>query len=640
MAIIQDVYRMYVGDGVTTEFPIVFSLMRYADVLVEVEGSPEPFTFSQGSNFVRLAVAPADGAEVVVYRNTDARNLVHAFQAGSPLVPRYLDENFRQVLYVAQEVVTTSEKTLVTVDAALQTAQDALDVTTGYEVGIQQAVDAAIDATDAANAAMVAVNTVVDTANQAAVDAGNALSTALGIADTADTALNIATAAEADASVALSTALGIADTAAAAEFKADAAVSSVSELRIQGAASWTAEDAPYPIKAQVYHNGKQWLALRANSVEPVEGDDWSELVSQKVVTDALADFDIRTGPYGLRWNQETDIYKELGATVRTQIQSKMRRCVLNSDGTVNYYLDPFDSTKKEDGSPAILGGTDGNVMVEIPKFYYKHSLNGNVHEWWIGEEAVDGMQVHPYFLKDGVTEVDFAYYRAYEGSMQAGVLKSISGVTPTRSITRAAFRTAARLNGPGWNIAHLHGINAVRLLYLLEYNSFDSQSKLGAGNHTGSDHGMLTGQSNVIGNDSSGPLNNNTWMSYRGVENFYADIWEFIDGFNVNNRVPVVSNVEADFADAVYSGSYIEGTVMPSASTSWIQKITGDFLPTQVGGSSATYVTDACWATTGERLCLHGGAADHGLSAGAFALSADNAFSYVLANVGAGLSFR
>ena len=49
-----------------------------------------------------------------------------------------------------------------------------------------------------------------------------------------------------------------------------------------------------------------------------------------------------TGAYGLKWNQETDIYEKLGATDRTQIQKNMKRCVLKDDGTVNYYLDPYD----------------------------------------------------------------------------------------------------------------------------------------------------------------------------------------------------------------------------------------------------------------------------------------------------------
>lgn len=61
------------------------------------------------------------------------------------------------------------------------------------------------------------------------------------------------------------------------------AFSGLDTLLLQGAASWSADGAPYPLNAQVYHNGKQWLARRANSVPPAEGADWTELVGKKYI---------------------------------------------------------------------------------------------------------------------------------------------------------------------------------------------------------------------------------------------------------------------------------------------------------------------------------------------------------------------
>lgn len=52
------------------------------------------------------------------------------------------------------------------------------------------------------------------------------------------------------------------------------------------------------------------------------------------------------------------------------IQNKMRRCV-TKDNIVQYYLDTNNSELKADGTAANLDGTDGNVMVEIPEFFYK-----------------------------------------------------------------------------------------------------------------------------------------------------------------------------------------------------------------------------------------------------------------------------
>ncbi len=77
--------------------------------------------------------------------------------------------------------------------------------------------------------------------------------------------------------------------------------------------------------------------------------------------------------YGIAYNQSTDTVTPQGALLMHQtlpIQNKMKRCVLTDAGAVAYYLHPMDSRFKADGTTAsVLTGADGQVMVEIPKFY-------------------------------------------------------------------------------------------------------------------------------------------------------------------------------------------------------------------------------------------------------------------------------
>jgi hypothetical protein len=316
----------------------------------------------------------------------------------------------------------------------------------------------------------------------------------------------------------------------------------------------------------------------------------------------------------------------------------MKRCVLKDDGTVNYYLNPTNSTQKDQGEAADLTGADGNVMVEVPKFWYKHTLVVDTHEWWVSNTPLDGYSVHPWFLEGGV-ERPFRYYRAYTCTNVAGKLRSISGSTPTRNQIRATFRTQARANGTGWGLCSWNAVNAIWLLFLTEYCTFNSQAVLGRGNDTGNDFGITTGQSNSIGNGSSGASNNDMWMSYRGIENWYADCWEFVDGINVQNYNVFLSQNPATFADDVFTGDYVDsGVTTPAMSNSYIKKISGEFLPTAVGGSSSTYITDAGWLGTGNRVVHFGGAASNGLYCGAFSLNASYAASSSLAHVGSGLS--
>ena len=196
-------------------------------------------------------------------------------------------------------------------------------------------------------------------------------------------------------------------------------------------------------------------------------------------------------------------------------------------------------------------------------------------------------------------------------------------------------------NGTGWGLCSWNAVNAIQLLFLIEYCTFNSQAVLGRGNDTGADYGITTGQSNALGNGSSGASNNDMWMSYRGIENWYADCWEFVDGINVQNSKVFLSQTQttATFADNVFTGYYVDsGVTMPAMSASYIKKISGEFLPTAVGGSSSTYITDAGWLGTGNRVGAFGGAASNGLYCGAFCLLALYASSDSSATVGSGLS--
>ena len=101
----------------------------------------------------------------------------------------------------------------------------------------------------------------------------------------------------------------------------------------------------------------------------------------------------------------------------TKAHTGMRRCLLLDNGTVNYYLDPTDSTKKADGTAANLIGADGQVMVEIPKFWSRRVVEGTITTWYVSDTARTGFTVHPAFIKNGV-EVNFRYYSAYDVCLQ------------------------------------------------------------------------------------------------------------------------------------------------------------------------------------------------------------------------------
>ena len=109
--------------------------------------------------------------------------------------------------------------------------------------------------------------------------------------------------------------------------------------------------------------------------------------------------------------------RTLPPAVLENIYNQMRGCVLNSDGSVNYYLSPTDWSQKASGGASVLTGADGNVMVEIPKFYYRQNRSGSLYTWEISHVSLPGFVVHPAFVKDG-SEIATRYYSAYDACLK------------------------------------------------------------------------------------------------------------------------------------------------------------------------------------------------------------------------------
>jgi len=371
-----------------------------------------------------------------------------------------------------------------------------------------------------------------------------------------------------------------------------------------------------------------------------------------------------TGAYGVSWDQSADTYTQLGSATNHSalpIQSKMRRCLLADDGTVNAYLHEATSLFLSNGNTADLTGAGGQVMVEIPKFYYKHSMSGNVHSWEISEMPLSGYAVHPAFLKNGV-EVDHRYFGAYEASSASSTMGSASGTTPAASKTRTTFRTEASARGTGWRQVEYYLHSAIQLLYLVEYQDFNSQEMIGEGRTTlsggswdTSSYIGISGKSNADGNgtnsNDSSTLGGDAYMTYRGIENWYGNMWEMRDGWTVNDvsasqLIMYATNNDADFADTGSTNmTVIYDDTSPISGEGYISglaDISNGFIGNAMSGASNTYVGDYYWQYadgSGWSLPLVGAPAIDGSLAGAFALHVNSASSHSLAYVSSRLAF-
>lgn len=136
----------------------------------------------------------------------------------------------------------------------------------------------------------------------------------------------------------------------------------------------------------------------------------------------------------------------------------------------------------EDNPGFSLNGTNGNVFVEIPKYYIKR-YQDSTHEYiYISKEKHEGFELEAAFNEGGKT-LEKIYIGIYDGYINdEGKLLSISGTYPTTNKTLSEFRDAARKNGSNnFGCIDLRSVVALQHLYLVEHADKNSSGKIGEG---------------------------------------------------------------------------------------------------------------------------------------------------------------
>lgn len=158
------------GDGVTKLFDFDFPYQQPDEVFVSVDGVNVAYVWAAGStNTVEVTPAPALGTKVRVYRSTEAYAPRHLFAAGTPFLPRYVDENSKQILYALQEGL--SDFTRVE-----DVANDALEGVAAAEAAAQAAQAAAAEAVGTATRAVRVSDAPIPALPDAATRANKVLS--------------------------------------------------------------------------------------------------------------------------------------------------------------------------------------------------------------------------------------------------------------------------------------------------------------------------------------------------------------------------------------------------------------------------------------------------------------------------------
>ena len=323
-----------------------------------------------------------------------------------------------------------------------------------------------------------------------------------------------------------------------------------------------------------------------------------------------------------------------------------RRCnVTNAGEVIAYYGDDGYTetgalTKTVTvGSTTYAVGTKVQVMVEQPKFYYKvvplelEKISGGkgFHmrkaRYYVSATKKEGFKVHPAFVRNG-SEKNFIYPSAFEGCLydtsaskyitddsqvmdtSADLLCSIAGAKPasgiSQSLTRAACRQLAANRGTGWTQETVQAAAATELLFLIEYASFNTQESIGRGVCDKTDDGKTnmsnnTGATSSLGNASgiASGTNGLTSVTYRGEENFWSNIWDWIDGLNHCKQSIFIA--DHDFKDDTGDSPYSDAGITASYSGGFVSAFAYNeaydwlFIASECLGDSALPVGDYFW---------------------------------------------
>ena len=319
--------------------------------------------------------------------------------------------------------------------------------------------------------------------------------------------------------------------------------------------------------------------------------------------------------------------------------NSIRPCLFKN-GAVVGYLNPDNFAQFENGTDAdIESGDAGDVMIEIPKFYYKIGRNGNYVEVKIANALMAGFTDYAFSYK-GESKDKF-YIGAYLGYKDSNnKLRSLTGKTVTGNITIGAARTAAQANGAGYEQLSFNKLTALQVLYVVMFKNLNSQAALGQGYTSASnfrDTGATDEKGMTYGTNTAASADDT--VKFLGIEDFYGNLYQWVDGYVSGNNIVLVADGNFNDTGDGYESHARHGSV----SYSYIKDVEGDnilaFTPKTGGASTTTYYAD--YGHIGNSACVpyFGGYFGNGAVAGAFRLCCDCSASYACPSVGARLTF-
>ena len=329
-----------------------------------------------------------------------------------------------------------------------------------------------------------------------------------------------------------------------------------------------------------------------------------------------------------------------------------RPCMLRFNGTVDYYLNPNDYTKKADGTNSDVANMNygGNAMMEWPKIYVKRWESNGVYHFRCSDMKVDSdYECWSNYDKNN-KEIPHFYTPIFFGSKDgSNRLRSISGQSNFVSNTAQTEVTYAKNNGADiWYTEVLSDRELVNDLLTMMFKSTDLQATAGYGVCSAS-AAIAPGSMNTKGL-FWGAGDKTSGVKVFGMENWWGNIFRRIAGWCISGGTQKVKLTRGT-KDGTTVGDYnFDGNGYKTISSvnltrsGYISKMkTEPFgrFPMEANGSTTTFEADQVWADSGNGYyAFVGGAWNHVLNCGPFCARLYRGPSGAGASIGAALSCK
>jgi hypothetical protein len=342
-----------------------------------------------------------------------------------------------------------------------------------------------------------------------------------------------------------------------------------------------------------------------------------------------------------------------------------RPCMLKTDGTVDYYLNENDYSKKADGTASDITNVNynGNAMMEwgdgTNLIWWKiepDKGNPNSASLYVANYQADKDFKNLNFIDINGNEKAHFYTPIYNGSLDSNnKLRSISGQTVIKSKTASQEMTYARANGTGYEIEQYVDRLLINILLIIMGKSTETQDVFGRGMSSETTDGeyflLKTGTMNSKGL-FWGENAAEAGVKVFGMENYYGNQCRRTVGLILANGTAKVK-LSPSVKDGSSATNYnTDGTGYIEIPNSTPSGTNGGYIrdmlytalgmfPTVITGSSSTYYPDGCRFNIAIiAFAFFGGTLSEGRHCGALNVFLNFEADHWGWNVGASLSYK